>query len=539
MTMKNEDKTSEKIEVLEKTIKELRDELELVNKEAREKEEFYKLHLDNLNDVIFSIDKEGNFTYISSAIENFTGYVPEEVIGTAFIKYIHPEDLSGLLDDMDLTLKGEHKPYMFRVIAKSGKITHVHTSSKGIVRNGEVIGLNGIMVNIDQLKKVEFELMKEKEKAQHYLNVSNVIFVALDRNQKISLVNRKAVEILGYSEKELLGSNWLNMFIPENIYDNVEGMFNTIMSGDIEQFKYYDNPIITRSGEERIISWNNSILYDNNGNISGLLASGIDVTEKKVAEKALLSAKLEAETANQAKTIFIANMSHELRTPLNSVIGFSEILLEKKFGDINEKQEKYINNIYTSGRRLLGVFNLMLEVSNVESEVAKLDYKTIELRELIDTLRKYFITIVLEKKQALSFNINTDIKYIIADIEKVEQSLINLIDNASKFSKNGSLIKVDIQNTDKDIVFKVSDKGIGISEENMDQLFNPFTQIDPSSTRAHGGMGLGLSLAKKYSELHGGSLNVRSELNKGSSFTFIIPLKPEINTTDLSENDKI
>jgi PAS domain S-box-containing protein len=401
MTMKKEDQSSEysqKIAELEQTIRELRDEVDLVNKRSREKEEFYKLHLENLNDVVFSVDNDGNFTYISPAIEDFTDYLPEEVIGTSFTKYIHPDDLPGLLEDMDRTIKGEHKPYMFRVISKSGKITHVHTSSKVIIRNGEITGLNGIMVNIDRLKKIEFEL---------------------------------------------------------------------------------------------------------------------------------ISAKIEAETANQAKTTFIANMSHELRTPLNAVIGFSEILLEKKFGDINERQEKYLSNIYSSGKRLLDIFNLMLEVSKIESEVFELEYNTIQLTEFIESLREYFAPIVLEKQQEMSFVINTDIKYMTADTEKVEQSLIHLIENASKFSENGSSIVVEVHDTGKDVVFRISDKGIGISEENIGKLFNPFTQIDSSSTRSYGGMGLGLCLAKKHAELHGGSLNVISELNKGSTFSFTIPIETE------------
>ncbi|MEL4305434.1 PAS domain S-box protein [Methanococcoides sp. LMO-2] len=531
MTMKKEEQASEnsqQIAELQQTIRELKDEMDLVKRRSTEKEEFYKLHLENLNDVVFSINNEGNFTYISSAIEHFTGYLPEEVIGTSFSKYIYPDDLPGLIEDMDRTIKGEHKPYMFRVIAKSGKITHVHTSSKVMIKDGEITGLNGIMVNIDRLKKVEFELMKEKEKAQHYLNVSNVIFVAIDRNQKITLINRKAEEILEYSENEILGKNWFDLFISEDISEEMKDIFNKIMAKDAEIFEYHENPIIVRSGHERIISWHNSLLYDSKGYITGVLASGIDVTEKKIAEKELISAKLEAETANQAKTTFIANMSHELRTPLNAVIGFSEILLERKFGDVNERQEKYLLNINSSGKRLLDAFNLMLELSKIESEVFELEYNTIEVTEFINGLREHFVPIIREKQQELSFVINTDVKYIIIDIEKVEHSITHLIENASKFSQNGGSIEVEVHDTGKDIVFEISDKGIGISEENIDRLFNPFTQIDSSSTRAHGGMGLGLCLAKKQSELHGGSLSVSSELNKGSTFTFTIPIKPEI-----------
>jgi len=521
-----ESQDSERIVELEQTIRELREEVELVSTNAKKAKEFCKVHLENLNDVIFSIDMEGNFTYISPTIEYFTGYVPEEVLGTSFVKYIHPEDLPGLLEDMDLTIKGQHKPYLFRIVAKSGQITHVHTSSRGIVKDGKLVGLNGIMVNINQLKKVEFELMKSKEKAQHYLNVANVMFIALDRDKKITLVNKKSINILGYSEPELLGQDWFDMFIPEREHDDTKGVFDEMMAGLAGQYQDYENSIVTKSGEERIIAWHNSVLYDNQGNISGVLSSGTDVTERRKAEKALFSAKIEAEAANKAKSTFIANMSHELRTPLNSVIGFSEILLDKKFGDVNEIQGKYLHNILSSGNHLLTIFNSMLEISKLESEVYDLNYEIMDLRELIEDLRKHFVPVILAKEQNLSFNINTDIKQIVVDINKVEQILVHLIENASKFSKTGSSITVGVRNTEDNLIFRVSDEGIGISEENMDKLFNPFIQLDSSSTRSHGGLGIGLCLAKKHAEMHGGSLGVTSELNEGSTFTFTIPLKP-------------
>lgn len=536
--MKEQNKASEKIAELEQAIKELENEVELANKKAREKEEFYKLHLDNLNDVVFSVDHEGYFTYISPAIENFTGYLPEDVIGTSFTKYIYPNDLPGLLEDMELTIKGEHKPYMFRVIAKSGKITHVHTSSKPIIRNGKIVGLNGIMINIDQLKKVEFELMKEKEKAQHYLDVAGVVIIVIDKNFQISLVNKKACEVLGYKEHELLNKNYLKTIIPENARDSVmQAYLTSCDEGAIAN--PFECIVETKNGKQRLCLWKCTRIKDENGIMGGCILAGEDITDRKNTEESLLLAKMMAEDASRTKSEFIANMSHELRTPLNAVIGFSEILLEKKFGDINEKQEKYICNILSSGKHLLDIFNSMLEVSKIESEVLELNYETIELSELIEKLRKHFVPITREKEQELSFNINTDIKHVVADIEKVEQILIHLINNASKFSENGSPITVEIQNTDENIVFKVSDKGIGISEDNIGKLFNPFTQIDSSSTRSHGGLGLGLCLAKKHSELHGGSLNVSSEPNIGSTFTFAIPIKPETDTADLPEKDKI
>jgi len=516
---------SEKITELENEGEELRTKLKLANEKIEEIEEFCKLHIENLNDVIFSINEQGNFTYISPAIENFTGYSPEEVMGTSFMQYIHPEDLPGLLQDIDLTLEGEHKPYMFRIVSKTGSITYVHTSSRGIVKDGRVVGVNGIMVNIAQLKRIEFELMKEKEKAQHYLDVAGVAIIVINNDFRISLVNKKACELLGYREYELFNMNWFEMIIPEAIRDSVTQSFMLSCYGDIASTPF-DCAINTKENQKRLCSWKCTQLKDENGHNTGYILAGEDITERKKAEDALLKAKYMAEDASRTKSEFIANMSHELRTPLNAVIGFSEVLIERKFGDVNEKQDKYLRNISTSGKQLLQIINSILEMSKIESGSLEMDYKTISLEDLIEEVKEDIEEQMRDQAEMVSFEILTDIGHIVADIRKVEKSVFHLIENAIKFSDKKHPVKVRIESVDEMLVFKVTDRGIGISEKDIDKLFKPFNQLDASSTRIYSGLGMGLYLIKKFAELHGGSLGIKSEPEKGSTFTFAIPTKP-------------
>ncbi|NPE29149.1 PAS domain-containing sensor histidine kinase [Methanococcoides sp. SA1] len=504
---------------------ELRTRLKLANKKIEDIEEFCKLHIENLNDVIFSINEQGNFTYISPAIENFTGYSPEEVMGTSFMQYIHPDDLPGLLQDIDLTLEGEHKPYMFRIVSKTGTITYVHTSSRGIVKDGEVIGINGIMVNIAQLKRIEFELMKEKEKAQHYLDVAGVAIIVINDDHRISLVNKKACELLGYQEYELLDRNWFEMVIPEAIRDSVAQTFTHSCSENALSVPF-DCAINTKEKQNRLCSWKCTQLKDENGNTNGCILAGEDITERKHAEEALLNAKHMAEDASRTKSEFIANMSHELRTPLNAVIGFSEILIEEKFGDLNEIQGKYLNNISTSGKKLLEIINSILQISKIESGSLEMNYKTISLDGLIEDLKEDIKEILPDQAEMVSFKILTDIDNIIVDIDKVEKSVLHLIENAIKFSDKTQHVEVSFESVDEMIAFKVTDRGIGISEEDIKRLIEPFKQLDSSSTRVYGGLGVGLYLIQKFAELHGGYLGIKSEFEKGSTFTFAIPTKP-------------
>ncbi|MCD4801166.1 MAG: PAS domain-containing sensor histidine kinase [Methanococcoides sp.] len=516
---------SEKLTELENEGEELRTKLKLANEKIGEIEEFCKLHIENLNDVIFSIDEQGNFTYISPAIENFTGYSPEEVKGTSFMQYIHPEDLPGLLQDIDLTLEGEHKPYMFRIVSKTGSITYVHTSSKGIVKDGRVVGINGIMVNIAQLKRIELELMKEKEKAQHYLDVAGVAIIVINNDFRISLVNKKACELLGYKEHELFNMNWFEMIIPEMIRESVTQSFMLSCYGDIASTPF-ECAINTKEDLIRLCSWKCTQLKDENGHNTGCILAGEDITERKEVEEALLKAKYMAEDASRTKSEFIANMSHELRTPLNAVIGFSEVLIERKFGDVNEKQDQYLRNISTSGKKLLEIINSILEISKIESGSLDMEYQTSSIEDLIEEIKEDIEEYLPDQAEMVSFEILTDISHIIADTRKVEKSVFHLIENAIKFSDKTNQVKVRIEAVDEMIAFKVTDRGIGISEEDIDKLFEPFSQLDPSSTRIYSGLGVGLYLIKKFAELHGGCLGIKSELEKGSTFTFAIPTKP-------------
>ncbi|ABE52089.1 sensor histidine kinase [Methanococcoides burtonii] len=493
---------------------ELRTKLKLANKKIEEIEEFNKLHIENLNDVIFSINEQGNFTYISPAIEDFTGYRAEEVMGTSFMQYIHPDDLPGLLQDIDLTLEGEHKPYMFRVVSKTGNITYVHTSSRGILKNGKVVGINGIMVNIAQLKVIEFELMKQKEKAQHYLDVAGVAIIVIDNDHRISLVNKKACGLLGYKEHELLNRNWFEMVVPEEIRDSVAQTF-TFSCSENALSTPFECAINTKEKQNKLCSWKCTQLKDENGNTNGYILAGEDITERKQVEEALLNAKHMAEDANRTKSEFIANMSHELRTPLNAIIGFSEILIEKKFGDLNDKQDKYLNNIFISGKKLLEIINSILEISKIESGNIEINYKTISLGDLIEDLKEDIKEKLPDQAEMVSFEILTNIENIIVDINKVEKSVLHLIENAIKFSDKTQHVEVSLESVDEMIAFKVTDRGIGITEEDIKRLFKPFNQLDASSTRVYGGLGIGLYIIKKIAELHGGGLAIKSELEKG------------------------
>ena len=231
------------------------------------------------------------------------------------------------------------------------------------------------------------------------------------------------------------------------------------------------------------------------------------------------------EIANQHKSEFLANMSHELRTPLNAIIGFSEVLLERLFGDLNEKQDDYLKDIHSSGRHLLNLINDILDLSKVEAGRMELDLSTFDLPTAISNA----MTLIRERAQRHGIAMRTDMEEqlgeVVADERKFKQILLNLLSNAVKFTPDGGTIKVSARREQENIVVAVHDTGIGIAPEDQEAVFEEFRQVGRNYTSKQEGTGLGLALTRRFVELHGGRINVDSTPGKGSTFTFTIPVQ--------------
>ena len=229
------------------------------------------------------------------------------------------------------------------------------------------------------------------------------------------------------------------------------------------------------------------------------------------------------EIANQHKSEFLANMSHELRTPLNAIIGFSEVLLERMFGELNEKQDDYLKDIFTSGKHLLSLINDILDLSKIEAGRMELDLGDFDPAQALANA----MTLIRERAQThgigLTLEADEAIGEIRADERKFKQILLNLLSNAVKFTPDGGKIVVRASKIDGGIEVGVTDTGVGISAEDQRVVFDEFKQVGRHYTNKHEGTGLGLALTKRFVELHGGVLSLQSEPGVGSTFTFTIP----------------
>ncbi|MDQ2962385.1 MAG: ATP-binding protein, partial [Pseudomonadota bacterium] len=230
------------------------------------------------------------------------------------------------------------------------------------------------------------------------------------------------------------------------------------------------------------------------------------------------------ETANQHKSEFLANMSHELRTPLNAIIGFSEVLLERLFGDLNDKQDDYLKDIHSSGRHLLSLINDILDLSKIEAGRMELEASTFDLASALSNAMTLVRERALRHGIMLGQQVDPTLGEIVADERKFKQILLNLLSNAVKFTPDAGRIDVSARREEDNAVIAVHDTGIGIAPEDQAAVFEEFRQVGRDYTRKQEGTGLGLTLTKKFVELHGGRIWLESEPGKGSTFTFTIPL---------------
>jgi PAS domain S-box-containing protein len=362
----------------------------------------------------------------------------------------------------------------------------------------------------------------QRRSEQHFRSLiehaSDVITV-LDQAGIVQYESPSLERALGYTPEELVGNRFVEYIHPQDM-----AMFVAALGSAMSKQGAAEAPIEFRfrhkTGEWRILeAITTNLLHD--PSVTGIIVNSRDITERKRSMD-LARDKEAAEAANEAKSQFLANMSHELRTPLNAIIGYSEMLTEQAEDMGQEEFIPDLSKIHGAGKHLLDLINAVLDISKIEAGKMDLYLETFNVKKLVDDVVSIIHPLVIKNSNQFRLVGPEDMGSMRADVTKVRQSLFNLLSNACKFTEHGT-ITLEVKRSGGRILFIVSDTGIGITTEQIDRLFEAFTQADASMTRRFGGTGLGLVISRRFCRMMGGDIQVESELGKGTTFTITLP----------------
>jgi PAS domain S-box-containing protein len=509
--------------------------------ELKENEARIKAVLENVVDGIINIDEEGTVERFNPAAESIFGYTADEVIGKN-IKMLMPEPFHA-----------EHDQYLENYL-KTGKAQIIGLGREviGLKKNGDQfpcdLGISevwvedqrlftGIIRDVSERKQSEQKVKDSENRVKAVLE--NVVdgIINIDEEGTVERFNPAAESIFGYTLEEVIGNN-IKMLMPEPYH--------------AEHDQYLENYL--KTGKAQIIGLGREVIgLKKNGDqfpcdlgISEVwvedqrLFTGIirDVSERKHSEKQLEEARLEAVSANHAKSIFLANMSHEIRTPMNAILGYSQILLRKK--DLSPGQKEGLETISRSGNNLLELINDILDISKIEAGQMTLNPIDFDMASLITGIHSLFQASCQDKFLSLETNNFDRPIFVHGDEVKIRQILINLVGNAIKFTERGKILLKVEQKKDHLFRFGIKDTGLGIPAKNHESIFEPFRQNEEGFKK--GGTGLGLAISQKQAKLMGGEIALESVVGKGSTFTFELPLSPakkEVTERSKRENKVI
>ena len=482
-------------------------------------------------------DVNGVIQIFNVGAEHMLGYAAAEVINI-----MTPADLS---DTKELVLRANSLSLEFESIITPGFETLVFKAARGIediyeltyirkdgsrfpavvlvtaLRDAQETIIGYLLIGTDNTlrKQDQHQITKLLQAVEQ----NPTVIVITDLNAKIEYVNDQFVKSSGYARKEVIGKNARILqsgHTPETTYID---MWATLGKGDNWQGELFNT---SKQGVNYLESVLISPIRDPKGKITHYLGIKEDITERKQNESIVLLAKERAEALARSKTQFLANMSHEIRTPMNGIIGFSELALLKEMPtDIRD----YLTKINTASTNLLGILNDILDLSKLEAKGVSLNPVVFDLDELRDTLHTLLAETAQNKGLVFDIKILDQVpRKLIGDDLRLKQILINLLSNAIKFTESGaislSISVLDNEASKARLLFKVKDTGIGLSSQDQEKLFQPFTQADDSISRRFGGTGLGLALSHNLVQLMGGEFTVVSTPGLGSCFSFELVL---------------
>ncbi len=484
---------------------------------ARESEARYQDLLDSANDLIQSTAPDGRLLYANRAWRETLGYRSDEVAGLNLLDIIHEDYSERYRETVRQVLSGSSVPGVeVGLLAAEGRLVLCRGSLSCRIQGGEPVSVRSILRDVTAERQAAQDLEASRANLSALVESTGDAIWSVGRDHRLITFNSAfALEVEALTGREPHAGDLPESLVPSGEAGWLRDLFERALQGrrftqvwaievggESRSFEFFFNPVLSRNGT------------------SGVVVFSRDVTSRKRTEEALRVAKDAAETANRAKSQFLASMSHELRTPLNSVIGFANILLKNRHGNLGDQELSFLRRILDNGRHLLVLINEFLDLAKIEAGRMELEIGEVDLAALVRETVAQLEGPLREKPVVLRSEIPEGLRPALTDAAKLKQVLINLIGNGLKFTEQGS-VTVSLEADDFGLVrgISVTDTGIGIPSDRLRTIFEAFQQAEAGTSRRFGGTGLGLTISRAICHLLGYELTVDSEVGRGSRFT--------------------
>ncbi len=482
-------------------------------KRLRESEESYRQLVENINAVVYAVDKNGVLTYSSPRIVDICGRSASEFVGKKFTQFVHTDDLPGSMENLKKVLDGPlNEPWECRmVIPGSSEIYWVQGHNRPVYEDGVIVGFHGVMIDITNQKQAEEARRRSEEKYRLLVESSPDGVLSIDSKGRIVDCNSEVCRLLDRSRDDILGSDFSR--IVANGALGVEQPFTVEL--DRKGFVEAELDMIHRDG--RVVP------------VWAKLVARKDADQGERQVVVYLRDIAERRKVDELKDQFISLVSHELRTPLTVIMGAVNTALSEGERLPQAEVKLLIQDAAQGSEELSHILENLLELSRSRANKVHLSLDTVNLEEVL--LRAVNKARRRGAEHVLTLNLSKKLPLVLADRIRLERILHNLIDNAIKYSPGGEIV-ISARRQGSCAVIEVRDKGIGISQEDLARLFQPFYRIRDESMEGTKGTGLGLLVCRKLVEAHGGRIWVQSNVGEGSAFFFTLPLDHKSKKSD-------
>jgi len=493
-----------------------------VNRENSDAGELWKAILESMDGGVIAVDNNGRIIFFNRSAETITGFTREKAIGEKC------SDILGgsLCRDacpLDEAARSDQPIFNYeaRIKSKAGVRVPVNITTSPL--RSEADDRIGAVLNFRDLTKHKGlwgKLRKERNKAQQYLNIADVIIVTINNRGVVTLINKKGLDVLGYKEHEIMEKNWYELCVPERDRESRTADFFKLMADQTGMVEDYENTILTKSGEERIIAWHNALLTDEKGHPIGTLSSGNDITMRKQTEAELIRAEKLASLGQLA-----ASVAHEVNNPLAGIMVYIKLLLKKYRADQiqSDTTEEQLLRMEKELDRTTRIIRNLLDFARQ----SKSTMRPVDINKAIDAALQLVGHQINLENIHLVKDLDGDLPLVLADFDQIQQVLINMILNATQAMPEGGTLSLKTSKTvgikanklyTDSIRIDIMDTGIGIPKENLSQLFTPFF-----TTKKKGkGVGLGLSVVHGIIGRHKGRIEVESTPDSGTTFSIYL-----------------